>query len=507
MTDLSKACFELGEKCGVFGIFDPGFEASRIVHPALWALQHRGQESSGIASSDGKTIRIHRGMGLVAHVYDEKALKNLKGYIAIGHNRYSTSHGSLPEHSQPVITKDGLLALAHNGNLPTTRALEKFLKSHGIPTHGHNDSELIHEAIKYYLVKGFSVEKAIQECWPLFTGAFCLLIMTKNKLVALRDSKGIRPLSIGKFNGGWVVSSETCAFDTIGATLVRDVRPGEMVVFDKNGLESHQLAEGEQRLDIFEFVYFSRPDSVLLGQSVNEVRKNLGRNLARECPIEADVVIPVPDSAIPAALGYSEVSGIVFDHGFVKNRYIHRTFIRPTQKLREKDVNLKLNTMPQVLKGKRVIVIDDSIVRGTTSRQIVEMVRRGGAKEVHLLISSPPIRFPDFYGINTPRQNELIAARMSVEDIKSFVGADSLYYLSYPGLIAATGLPEYVFSTSCFTGVYPIDIRERSREINFDIYQHQQVTLSGNSHKEVESKEVDVVKEVSEPEVILYTSH
>src|SRR3990167_2987889 len=249
---------DLSEKCGVFGIFDPGFEAARIVHPALWALQHRGQESSGIASSDGKTIRIHRGMGLVAHVYDEKALKNLKGYIAIGHNRYSTSHGSLPEHSQPVITKDGLLALAHNGNLPTTRALEKFLKSHGIPTHGHNDSELIHEAVKYYLVKGFSVEKAIQECWPLFT----------------------------------------CAFDTIGATLVRDVRPGEMVVFDKNGLESHQLAEGEQRLDIFEFVYFSRPDSVLLGQSVNEVRKNLGRNLARECPIEADVVIPVPDSAI-----------------------------------------------------------------------------------------------------------------------------------------------------------------------------------------------------------------
>lgn len=493
---------DLSEKCGVFGIFDPETEAARLVHPALWALQHRGQESSGIAASDGKKIRIHRGMGLVAHVYDEKALKNLRGHIAIGHNRYSTSKGSLPEHSQPVITKDGLLTLAHNGNLPSTRMLEKFLKNRGIPTRGHNDSELIHEAVKYYLVKGYSIEKAVQKCCPLFTGAFCLLIMTKNKLVALRDPRGIRPLSLGKFNGGWVVSSETCAFDTIRASYLRDVRPGEMIVFDKKGMHASQLEEGEQKLDIFEFVYFARPDSMLLGQSVNEVRRNLGRNLAREHQIRADVVIPVPDSAIPAALGYSEVSGIPFDHGLIKNRYIHRTFIRPTQKLREKDVNLKLNPMPQVLAGKRVVIIDDSIVRGTTSKQIVEMVRQAGAKEVHLLISSPPVRFPDFYGINTPNQTELIAAKMSVEEIREFVRADSLHYLSHKGMVKATGLPEFVFSTSCFTGIYPIDIHERAREINFD----SALPEASNGHN-TNTKEFVVPKKSSEPEVVLYTSH
>lgn len=503
---------DIGEKCGVFGIFDPGTEAARLVHPALWALQHRGQESSGIAASDGKTIRVHRGMGLVAHVYDEKALKTLRGHIAIGHNRYSTSLSSLPEHSQPVITRDGTLALAHNGNLPTTRALEKFLKNRGIPTRGHNDSELIYEAVKYWLVKGYSLERAVETCWGMFTGAFCLLLMTKNKLVALRDPKGIRPLSIGKFNGGFVVSSETCAFDTIGAQFLRDVRPGEMVVFNKNGLQTQQVADGEQKLDIFEFVYFARPDSVLLGQSVNEVRRNLGRNLAQEYPVEADVVVPVPDSAIPAALGYSKASGIPFDHGFVKNRYIHRTFIRPTQKLREKDVNLKLNPLPQVLAGKRVVIIDDSIVRGTTSRQIVEMVRAAGAKEVHLLISSPPVRFPDFYGINTPRQDELIAARMSLEEIRQFVGADSLYYLSSPGLIEATGLPEYVFSTSCFTGVYPIDIRERAREITFDLCQLSVPPSMGNGTASNNKSEPTIPdwkakNEELREEITLYTAH
>lgn len=506
---------DFGEKCGVFGIFDPGSEAARITHPALWALQHRGQESSGIASSDGKKISIHRGMGLVAHVYDERALKSLKGYIAIGHNRYSTSRGSLPEHSQPVMTRDRLLAVAHNGNLPSTRALVRFLKSKGIPTYDHNDTELIHEALKYYLVKEKSIEVAVEKCYPLFTGVFCLLVLTKDKLVAIRDPKGIRPLSIGKFNGGFVVSSETCAFDTIGAKLLRDVRPGEMVVFDKKGMHSQQLVEGEQKLDIFEFVYFARPDSVLLGQSVNEVRRNLGRNLALEYKVEADLVIPVPDSAIPAALGYSAASGVPFDIGFVKNRYIHRTFIRPTQKLREKDVNLKLNPLPHVIAGKRVVIIDDSIVRGTTSRQIVEMVRDAGAKEVHLLISSPPVRFPDFYGINTPNQRELIAARMSLEEIREFIGCDSLYYLSYNGMIKSTNLPEYIFSTSCFTAVYPIDIGERAREVSFDMCQLSVVQSTNNGSASNGKSEPTIPdwkaknEELTEesPEIVLYTSH
>lgn len=490
----------LGEKCGVFGIFDHGSEAARLVHPALWALQHRGQESSGIASADGKKIYSHCGMGLVAHVYGESSLKTLKGHIAIGHNRYSTSKSSIPEHCQPIITKDRLLATAHNGNLPSTRALERFLKSKGIPTSEHNDSELIHEAIKYCLVKGHSPEHAIKSCYKLITGVYCLLILTKNKLIALRDPKGIRPLSLAKFNGGYAISSETCAFDTIGATFLRDIRPGEMVVIDKKGLFSSQLAEGEQKLDIFEFVYFARPDSILLGQSVNEVRRNLGRNLAREYLIPADVVIPIPDSAIPAALGYAEISGIPFDHGLIKNRYIHRTFIRPTQKLRETDVGLKLNPMPQVLSGKRVIVIDDSIVRGTTSKQIVSMLRQAGASQVHLLISSPPIYYPDFYGINTPNQSELIASKMALEEICQFIGADSLHYLSYESLIRATGLPEYVFSASCFTGIYPVDIQERVKEINFGLAKH---ITNGNS----KAKIFDFPEKTYQEEVVVYTSH
>lgn len=453
------------EKCGVFGVFDVGTEAARIVHPALWALQHRGQESSGIAASDGKTIRVHKGQGLVAHVYDESHLNSLPGFIAIGHNRYSTSHGSTPEHAQPVITRDRIVALAHNGNLPSTYELEKFLKRRGIPTDDHNDSELMHAAIKYYLVKGVTLQKAIKQLFPLFTGVFSLLVMNKDELAAVRDECGIRPLSLGRFNGGYVVSSETCAFDTIGAEFIRDVKPGELIVINKKGVKSYQITKGHQKLDIFEFVYFARPDSVLLGKSVNEVRRNLGIQLAKECLIKADVVIPVPDSAIPAALGYAQESGIPFDHGLIKNRYIHRTFIRPTQKLREKDTQLKLNPLPHVLKGKKVVVVDDSIVRGTTSKQLVEMLRRAGARKVHLMISSPPVRFPDFYGINTPNQKELIAARLTIEEIIEFTGADSVNYLSYEGLIKSTGLPERVFCTSCFTGRYPVDIHERAQEI------------------------------------------
>lgn len=459
---------EIQEKCGVFGVFGKGFEASRLVHPGLWALQHRGQESSGIVSSDGNKIYFHKGMGLVAHVFGEEHLKKLKGYLAIGHNRYSTSGESKIEHAQPVIEKinnSELIALAHNGNLPSTKKLEEFLKKNRIPKDGANDSEMIAKVIAFYMRQGLSLEKAVKKSYPQFSGVFCLLIMDKQKIVALRDPFGIRPLSLGKLNGGFVLASETCALDIIGAKFLRDIKPGEMVVISDEGLKSVQLEESQQKLDIFEFVYLSRPDSYLLGQSVDQVRQNLGKELAKEVNIKADVVIPVPDSAIPQALGFSRQSKIPFEIGLIKNRYIHRTFISPEEHTRHRIVQLKLNPMPHIIKGKKVIIIDDSIVRGTTSKQIIKMIKDAGAKEVHLLVSSPPYKFPDFYGINTPDQKELIAAVKNLDEIAKFLGVDSLHYLSYKGLMKAVGLSEDLFCTSCFTGVYPVDIGERAKEI------------------------------------------
>lgn len=455
------------EKCGICGVYGKGFEAARLVYFGLWALQHRGQESSGISSSDGKIIRTHKGEGLVAHVYKEEDLEWLEGHIAIGHNRYGTSGGKGKEHAQPIVGRDGNIALAHNGNLPSTKKLQEFLKKNHVKIEGMNDSELMQKVLQYYLNKGNSIEKAVEKAFPLFTGAFCLVILTKNKLVAIRDCYGIRPLSLGKINGGYMVASETCAFDTVGATFVRDIKPGEMIVIDRKGIHQYQLAKGEQKLDIFEFIYFARPDSVLLGKDVNEVRRNLGKQLALEYKtMKADVVIPVPDSAIPASLGFSQGSGIPFDHGFVKNRYIHRTFIRPDQHLRERDVSLKLKPL-SFLKGKRVIVIDDSIVRGTTSKKIVDMVRSAGAKKVYMLISSPPVKYPDFYGIDTPVQKDLIAAHKSIKEIETFIGADRLGYLSYNGLLRAIGLPEELFCTACLNGKYPISLEERVSDIDF----------------------------------------
>jgi amidophosphoribosyltransferase len=450
------------ERCGVFGVYGRAMEAARLVHTGLWTLQHRGQESSGISVADGATIRTHKGPGLVAHVYDEAILDRLTGHLAIGHNRYSTSGGTGREHSQPVTSAANRVVLAHNGNLPSVSRLLRHLEACGVETAGANDSELMQRAIEQLLEQGASVEEAVTACFPLFTGVFSLLLLTRDQLVVVRDARGIRPLALGQVDGGVVVSSETCAIDTVGGTFLRDVRPGEMVVVDDRGLRSTQIVEGEEKLDIFEFVYFARPDSVLLGRPVNEVRTALGAQLAREHAIPADVVIPVPDSAIPASVGYARQSGIPLEFGLLKNRYIHRTFIRPAQHLRESGVRLKLNPIPGALCGKRVVVIDDSIVRGTTARQIVDLVRRGGAREVHFLVSSPPVRYPDFYGIDTPDRNELIATRMSVEETRRFIGADTLGYLSYSGLIEATGLPEHVFSTSCFTGVYPVDLGEKT---------------------------------------------
>ncbi|MBI2597190.1 amidophosphoribosyltransferase [Candidatus Daviesbacteria bacterium] len=466
---------ELKEKCGIFGVYGKGFEAARLVHPGLWALQHRGQESSGIASSDGKQIFIHKGMGLVAHVFAEKDLQKLKGFLAIGHNRYSTSGDSIESHAQPILEKAGagkFIALVHNGNLPSTKKLEQFLKENKILTSGLNDSEMITKAIACDMKEDLSLEDAIKKAYSLFTGVFCLLVMDEKKLVALRDSFGIRPLCIGKLNGGFIVASESCALDIIGAKFLREVKPGEMIVIDKRGLKSYQIEKGNQKLDVFEYVYFARPDSILLGKSVDQVRQSLGKELAKENQIKADIVIPVPDSAIPAAIGFSRQSGIPFEMGLIKNRYIHRTFISPEEHTRHKVVQLKLNPMRHILEGKRVVVIDDSIVRGTTSKEIIKMIRNAGAKEIHLLISSPPVRFPDFYGIDTPNQKDLIAAVKRTDEIEQFLGVDSLNYLSYKGLIKAVGLPEDVLCTSCFTGIYPVDIGERSKEVDYSLIKY-----------------------------------
>lgn len=449
------------EKCAVFGVYAPGLdgaEVARLVHTGLWTLQHRGQESTGISVSDGAHIRTHKGQGLVAHVYDEASLRRLVGHIAIGHNRYSTSGGDGLRHAQPVTSATNRLALAHNGNLPNIAPLSRALGDAGVDITGANDSELMHLALERELAHGAALDDALRTCFPLFTGAFSLALLTAGALAAARDVRGIRPLALGRIGNGYVVSSETCAIDAVGGTVLRDIRPGELVVIDEHGLRSVQLAAGREQLDIFEFVYFARPDSILLGRRVNEVRRQFGIQLAREHAIQADVVIPVPDSGVPAAIGYASEADIPLDVGLVKNRYIHRTFIQPAQRLRESGVRMKLNPIAEVLRGRRVAVVDDSLVRGTTARQIVAMLRHAGAREVHYLVSSPPVKFPDIYGIDLPNSADLVAARLSVEEIRRSIGADSLAYLSYDGMIAATGLPDERFCTSCFSGVYPLDV-------------------------------------------------
>ncbi len=463
---------KLTEKCGIFGVYGPDFEAARLVHPGLWALQHRGQESSGIASSNGKRIYLHKGMGLVAHVFEEEDLKRLKGSLAIGHNRYSTSGDSIGLHAQPILEKIGIgksIALVHNGNLPSVKKLTEFLQRSKVKTSGVNDSEMIAKTIALYMKKGSMLPEAIKKAYPQFSGVFCLLVMDEKNIVAVRDSFGIRPLCLGKLNGGFIIASETCALDIVGAEFLREVKPGEMVVINEKGLRSIQVEKGNQKLDVFEYVYFARPDSLIMGKSVDLVRQNLGKELANENKINADIVIPVPDSAVPAAIGFSRQSGIPFEIGLIKNRYIHRTFISPEEHTRHRAVRLKLNPMKHVLYGKRVIVIDDSIVRGTTSKQIIKMIKDAGAKEVHLLVSSPPVKFPDFYGINTPDQKELIAAVKNIEQVGKELGVDSIHYLSMEGLLKAVGLPEDVLCTACFTGDYPVDIGERAKEVDFSL--------------------------------------
>lgn len=456
----------LAEKCGVFGVYSKSEDVARLTYYALSTLQHRGQESAGIVTSDGTKFYSHIQPGLVAQVFNEETLDGLEGHLAIGHNRYSTSKGRDDNHHlQPVLRTDDIMALAHNGNLPSVRVLKQFLASKNLLKPGNNDSELMTDAIRYYLYQGKTMPEAIKKAWPMFTGAFSCVLLSQDKLYAFRDKRGIRPLSLAKLNGGYVVASETCVFDALQAKFIRDIKPGELVEISPKGLVSTQIERGHEQLEVFEYIYFARADSHLQGQSVNEVRRRLGVQTARENPVEADVVIPIPDSAIPASIGYAQESGIPFDFGLIKNRYVHRTFIRPDQTKREKDVQLKLNPLRDALKGKRVVVIDDSLVRGTTTGQIVKMLRNVGVSQIHLRISSPPVLYPDFYGIDTPNQEKLIAARLKqAKKVQRYVGATSLKYLSYKGMLEAIGIPENQLCTACFSGNYPVDILERKKE-------------------------------------------
>ena len=461
----------LNEKCAVVGIYAQGLQVARHAFFGLFALQHRGQEASGLTTSDGSKLYTHKGVGLVSSVYTEEAIEPLVGHIAIGHNRYSTSGGSALDHAQPVVNAENNFALAHNGNLPSVKALQEFLQSKNALKGNRSDSELISDAVSVCLQEGMNLPEAVQKVFPLMTGSFSIVMMNKDTLVAVRDSYGMRPMCLGKIGGGFIVASETCALKTLGAEFVREVVPGEMLVINEKGLESTTLAPATPKHDIFEFVYFSRPDSILCGKSIYEVRKQSGVTLAEEFTNKADIVVPVPDTAMPVAIGFSQKSGVPMELGLIKNRYVHRTFIEPTQESREQSVALKLVPMPEVLKGKSVVLIDDSIVRGTTSRKLIESLFKAGAKEVHFLISSPPVRFPDFYGIDTPEQSKLIASHKTVEEIRQFLGATSLHFLSLEGLIKSIGLPKDQLCTSFFTGEYPIDILERKSEVNYNVPQ------------------------------------
>lgn len=460
---------ELNEKCAVFAANVPDIDnAARLVTTGLFRLQHRGQEGSGVVSSDGESLYDRRGRGLVTQVFDPEDfdITNLPGSIAVGHNRYSTSNGNGNNlHFQPIVGEVASFALAHNGNIPDTSKLEAFLNSRGIHTNHMNDSEMMHAAIEQYVKCGAPLKEAAREATPLFTGAYSLVLMDKDKVVALRDPKGIRPLSLASYKNGYLLASETCAF-TQDMRHIRDLRPGEEVVIDKNGVTSHQFADGDQKLDIFEFVYFSRPDSHLLGKSVYKVRERFGEMLAEEFPnVRGDIVIDVPNSGLPAAHGFARASGIPKEVGLIKNTYSGRTFIDPGEDIRAQKVREKLTPLPEVLAGQRVIVVDDSIVRGTTPREVIRMIRNAGAAEVHMLITSSPVKYPDFYGIDTPQQNKLLAARMSIEEMKHYISADTLHFLPYEKMIEATGLPEDAFSTSAFTGNYPMDIGKRNSEV------------------------------------------
>ena len=456
---------KMAEECGVFGIYAPGSNVAQLAYYGLYALQHRGQESAGIAVADGSLIRNEKGMGLVSEVFqDRSVLKKLSGHIAIGHVRSSFAKSGLPVNAQPLLFRyrNGHLAIAQNGNLVNGGSIRRQLEEEGSIFQSTTDSEVIAHLIARSGLN--DTREALLKVLPLLKGAFSLVIMTPEALYGIRDPHGIRPLSLGETSTGYALASETCAFDTMGAKFARDILPGEIVTIDKKGLNFERYAEEEkQALCIFEYVYFARPDSNILGRNVHMVRKRFGRRLAEEHPLEADIVTGVPDSSLSAASGAAEQLGLPYEMGFIKNRYIGRTFIEPSREIRALGVQLKLNPVRQIVEGKRVVMVDDSLVRGTTSMRIVDMLRMAGAREVHVLISSPPIIASCCYGLATA-SGELIAARMSKEEITRAIRADSLGYLSEEGMLKCLDLPKDSFCTACFTGRYPVPWPEEGKK-------------------------------------------
>ncbi|WP_370249001.1 amidophosphoribosyltransferase [Nocardioides sp.] len=461
------------DACGVFGVWAPGEDVAKLTYFGLYALQHRGQESAGIAVSNGRQILVYKDMGLVSQVFDESTLASLRGHVAIGHSRYSTTGASTWQNAQPTFrpTGDGSIALGHNGNLINTHELAELVRD--LPSddgeldiHSReleaatNDTSLVTALLAHH--PDTSLEQRALDVLPLVRGAFSFVWINEHTLYAARDPQGIRPLVLGRLERGWVVASEDAALATVGASIVREIEPGEMIVIDEQGLRSHRFAEAAPKGCVFEYVYLARPDATIAGRSVHEARVEMGRELARQFPVEADLVMPVPESGTPAAAGYAEQSGIPFGQGFVKNAYVGRTFIQPSQTLRQLGIRLKLNALEHMIRGKRIVVVDDSIVRGNTQRAQVRMLREAGALEVHVRISSPPVKWPCFYGIDFATRAELIANGLDVEEIAASVGADSLGYISLEGMIGATKQAADKLCTACFTGEYPVPLPDES---------------------------------------------
>ena len=460
------------DACGVFGVWAPGEEVAKLTFYGLYALQHRGQESAGIAVSDGYNITVFKDMGLVSQVFTESALESLVGYIAIGHTRYSTTGSSCWDNAQPTFraTATGHLALSHNGNITNTHELSSRLRevreSSGelYPYFGNvatTDTDILTALLAAH--PDMTMEAAAMLELPKVSGAFSLVFMDDQTLYGARDPQGIRPLVLGRLERGWVIASETAALDIVGATFVREIEPGEIVAIDEHGLRSSRFAKADPKGCLFEFVYLARPDTTINGNAVHGVRVEVGRRLAKEFPVDADIVIPVPESGTPAAVGYAQASGIPFAQGFVKNAYVGRTFIQPSQTIRQLGIRLKLNPLREVIEGKRIVVVDDSIVRGNTQRAIVKMLREVGAKEVHVRISSPPVQWPCFYGIDFATRAELIANGLTIDEIRQSIGADSLSFISLDALIESTNVAKDRLCRACFDGVYPVELPDEAK--------------------------------------------
>lgn len=460
------------DACGVFGVWAPGDEVAKLTYFGLYALQHRGQESAGIAVSDGSHIVVYKDMGLVSQVFTEASLESLHGHVAIGHTRYSTTGASVWENAQPTFrtTATGHLALGHNGNLTNTTELaarlrERTEESGQLPInaglHATTDTEIISGLLASH--PDLPLEQAALLELPYVRGAFSLVFMDDDALYAARDPQGIRPLVLGRLERGWVIASETAALDIVGASFIREVEPGELIVIDANGLRTHRFAEADPKGCLFEYVYLARPDTSIAGRSVQATRVDIGRRLAREHPVDADLVIPVPESGRYAAIGYAQESGIPFAEGLVKNSYVGRTFIQPSQTIRQLGIRLKLNPLREVINGQRLVVVDDSIVRGNTQRALVRMLREAGAKEVHVRISSPPVKWPCFYGIDFASRAELIANGLTVDEICTSIGADSLGFVELDALVEATTIPADKLCRACFDGVYPVELPQEDQ--------------------------------------------